>query len=340
MRAGLPPIADPDVCDVTASDDPVAAFLEAHRSGRMIALRTSGTTGAARSVVRTTQSWVSSFEAVTSLLGMSAASRLWVPGPLTSTMNLFAAVHAAALGADRVESAAGATHAVLTPTHLGRLLAADTALPDVHLLVAGDRLGTALHGQAVRSGAQVSHYYGAAELSFVAWGSHAANLQPFVEVEISVREGVLWVRSPYVCQGYVGVPGRLDVDGDGWASVGDRGELRDGILRVAGRGTEVVTTAGATVVVCDVEDTLRDHAAGAIHAVGVPHPALGQVLVAVLTGTDDLGPVRAASRARLAPSHRPRRWFHLPDLPVTPCGKVDREALARLVTDGAARRLG
>ena len=146
-----------------------------------------------RSVVRTTDSWVSSFDAVASLAGLTSSSRLWVPGPLTATMNLFAAVHAAFLGALLVDSPGQATHAFLTPHLLARHL---PDLDGVTVVVAGDRLSPAHHDRAVAAGATVHHYYGAAELSFVAWGAHADDLRPFPGVEVSVRAGEVWVRSP------------------------------------------------------------------------------------------------------------------------------------------------
>ena len=81
-------------------------------------LGTSGTSGAARSVVRTTASWVSSFGTVADLTGLTAASRVWVPGPPAATMNLFAAVHTACTAATLVDGPADATHAHLTPSAL------------------------------------------------------------------------------------------------------------------------------------------------------------------------------------------------------------------------------
>ena len=52
-------------------------------------------------------SWFDSFDTVSGLLALDAASRVWVPGPLSSTMNLFAAVHAAAVGARLAPDPAG-----------------------------------------------------------------------------------------------------------------------------------------------------------------------------------------------------------------------------------------
>ena len=126
----------------------------------------------------------------------------------------------------------------------------------MHVPVAGDRLAVGLHDQAAAAGARISHYYGAASLSFVAWGSHEDDLHPFPEVDVVDREGVLWVRSPYLADGYEGEPGGPLRDPDGYATVGDRGHVAGGLVRVLGRGTDAVTTSGVTVLVADVEHAL------------------------------------------------------------------------------------
>ncbi len=328
MRGG-PPLSEPPV-DVGAAPDPVGAVLAAHGAGRRIALRTSGSTGRPRSVVRSTTSWTGSFPTVAALTGLGAGSRLHVPGPLSGTMNLFAAVLGRWSGAVAAGSVEGATHAHLTPTALARLLDDAAPVAGVQVTVAGDRLTPRLHDRAVAAGAVVSHYYGAAELSFVAWGSSEDDLRPFPGVVVQVREGEVWVRSPFLCEGYDGPPGALRRTADGFATVGDRGMLVDGVLRVDGRGSEVVTTGGATVLVADVEAALRPAVSGALVVVGLPHPELGQLLAGVVTDAADLPAARRAARS-LAASHRPRRWLHVPNLPSTLSGKVDRPALAAAV---------
>jgi long-chain acyl-CoA synthetase len=304
----------------------VAAVLAADAAGRRIALRTSGSTGRPRAVVRTTGSWTGSFPAVAALTGLGPASRLHVPGPLTGTMNLFAAVLGRSVGAAPTGSLGEATHAHLTPHALARALDAGEPVGGVHVTVAGDRLTRWLHDRAVGAGATVSHYYGASELSFVAWGAHEEALRPFPGVDVEVREGEVWVRSPFVCEGYDGPPGDLRRDPSGWTTVGDRGTLVDGLLRVAGRGSMAVVTGGATVLVADVEAALAPSVSGALVVVGLPHPDLGQVVAAVVTDASDLPGARRAARS-LPATQRPRRWFHVPVLPLTPAGKVDRPAL-------------
>jgi acyl-CoA synthetase (AMP-forming)/AMP-acid ligase II len=324
------------VWGVTSAADPVAAFLEAHATGGSVALATSGTSGPQRSVVRTTDSWVSSFDAVAGLTGLTSASRVWVPGPLTATMNLFAAVHARTLGAALVTDPISATHAHLTPSGLASLLTRGAPLAGLTVVVAGDRLTPAVHDRAARAGARVLHYYGAAELSFVAWGAHAGDLRPFPGVTVAVREGEIWVRSPYLCSGYDGPPGPLRLDADGFATVGDRGVLEDGRLTVHGRpGT--VTVGGSTVETAAVEGWLQSAATGTVAVVGMPHDDLGEVLAVVLSTAADHAALRRLARSELDGAHRPRLWWHVEALPTTPAGKVDRLALVSLLSSGGGR---
>jgi acyl-CoA synthetase (AMP-forming)/AMP-acid ligase II len=185
----------------------------------------------------------------------------------------------------------------------------------------------------------VSHYYGTAELSFVAWGTCEEDLRPFPGAQLDVRGDEIWVRSPYLCDGYTGTPGPLRRDEDGFATVGDRGALEHGVLTVWGRGTDSVTTGGATVLVDDVERALRPFSRGALSVLGTPHAVLGEVVTAVLTTPSDLPAASAAARTLLPAEQRPRRWFSIEALPMTAAGKVDRRGLADLLARGGPQRL-
>jgi long-chain acyl-CoA synthetase len=318
--------------DPLAHDDPVAAVLDAHDAGVPLLLATSGSSGGWRGVRRTTVSWFDSFPAVAELTGLGPGARMYVPGPSAGTMNLFAAVLARVVGARRVASVEEATHAHVTPTELRRVLAERCPLTGLHLTVAGDRLDTGLHARATDVGARVSHYYGAAELSLVAWGGHEGDLRPFAGVDVVERDGVLWVRSPYVAM--------VPTDPDGFATVGDRGTVTpDGQVVVRGRGETAVLTGGVTVLVEEVEATLRRAVAGEIVVVGVPHPELGEVVAAVLTEADAVADARARARAELAETHRPRLWFEADVLPRTLAGKTDRGAVRALAAAGRLQRL-
>lgn len=221
-------------------------------------------------------------------------------------MNLFAAVHARVVGADLVADPAKATHACLTPAHyqsVADLLPAETMVT----------LGGAHPPESAQH--RVWSYYGAAELSFVAAGTP---LRAFEAVEIDVRDGVIWVRSPYVAEEPV------IRDGE-WATAGDLGRLDGDVLTVWGR-PETVNTAGVTVRLAEVERVLTDATGIDVVCFGLPHPRLGEVLVAAHVG-GEIDTLRAAARNLLDPGHRPRRWVGVEVLPVTDNGKPDRAAL-------------
>ncbi|HEY5821510.1 MAG TPA: AMP-binding protein [Propionibacteriaceae bacterium] len=315
--------------------NPVAEFWDAHRHEHEVALPTSGTSGNPRTVVRTTHSWVDSFTTVSELARLGSAARVWIPGPLTATMNLFAAAHAHWVGAARVASLAAATHAQLTPTAVRRLLDDGANLAGRTLIFAGDTLEAGLRIRAEEAGASVAHYYGAAELSFVAWGVDADSLRPFPGVDVELRAAddpgaaaTIWARSPFLALRTEGATGPLGRDQRGFATVGDRGRWNEDRLQVIGRD-EAVVTGGTTVLLADVEAALRPGLNGTVAVVGLPHPELGAVVVAVLTDPADRD--RARLQAEDLGSARPRRWVTLPDLPLTAAGKVDRRALAHQV---------
>lgn len=338
MREPSSRLSGSEPVQVAGTTDPVAAVLEAHQRGVDIALGTSGTTGGPRSVVRSTASWWSSFTAYAELSGVERGARLWLPGPLTATMNLFAAVHAEVVGAHLVLRPGEATHACLTPATLDRRL--DELAPATTVIVAGASLPRALADRAETAGHATRHYYGAAELSFVAAGRDADSLHRFPDVELEIRAGEIWVSSPYLCRVPEWSPRQpaqhstaLRRDGD-WATVGDLGRLDGPRLVVTGR-PDAIQTAGATVVLAEVERALE--AGGPLACFGVDRPSVGQVLAIVVTDRDDLPRIRRAAQG-LDPARRPRLWFLTDDLPVTGAGKVDRPALAVWAATGRLLR--
>lgn len=316
--------------DPFQSPDPVAAILTEHGRAaserRLLALRTSGTsTGTPRVIRRSTASWVDSFPTFSELSATTANSRVWVPGPLTATMNLFAATHAVWAGAEPVARVEEATHAHLTTSAVpGLLRDHDAALPGLTVVVAGDRLSATSAGHLRSAGASVHHYYGAAELSFVAWGGDENSLRVFPGVAVRAIDGELQARSPYVSASAV-------PDADGWCSVGDHGSVGpNGEVRVTGR-PGAITVAGTTVQLAAIEATLRPHAPDGVVVLGLPHPRFGTVPCAVVTDRSVLPVLRASARDQLTEAARPRRWHVIDAWPLTAEGKLDRRALTALV---------
>jgi long-chain acyl-CoA synthetase len=316
--------------------------------GTWLVAATSGSTGAPRAVCRTRASWQASVDAVATLTGTRRGTRVLVPGPLSSTLFLYAAWHARQVDARPVlaplaQASSGdvawdVVH--LVPHQLAALLDATTddagALDGRTAVVAGAALADRLRARAQRHGLRVVEYYGAAELSFVAAGDDGA-LRLFPDVQAESRDGVLWVRSPYTALGYAptaSAGGPWRVDGQGWATVGDRGSVLPGRrLVVRGRGGAAVQTGGATVHVADVESALRtnDQVRDVI-VVALPHARLGQVVAAVVESPDATRDgLRAWARRHLDAPARPRHWAVVAHLPRTGTGKPDRGAALRLL---------
>ncbi len=335
-RAGVPVLVDDplgsresaDSADSCASSAPPGAFL--------IAV-TSGTSGRPRPVLRTAASWTASFAPLAELAGLGSLDRVLLTGPLHATMHLFAAVHTLSLGAELTDRADHATAVHAVPGVLADLLAAlPSAAPLRTAVVAGSALPARIAADATARGIAVTEYYGAAELSFVAAARYPDPLSEFPGTEVQIRDGQIWVRSPYLAMGYAaGVTGPLRRDPDGFASVGDLGECLDGGgLRIRGRGDAAITTGGATVIAEDIEAALTglpEVAAAAV--VGVPHARLGQLVTAVIepTARGRIENVRAGARTVLRGPSLPRRWFTVPRLPRTGNGKIARVVVGEAV---------
>jgi long-chain acyl-CoA synthetase len=314
-----------------------------------LATCTSGSTGAPRVVLRTRASWTASHAAFTALTTAGPGTTVLVPGPLSGSLYLYGAVHALVEAGTLLLEPVGTMLpwdvAHLVPAQLATLLATDLDVAGRTAVVSGAAVPDRVAAAAAARGLEVLAYYGAAELSFVAMGHAGTPLLPFPWVEVVVREGVVWVRSPYLGLRYLGASGGAwRTDPDGWASVGDHGTADpSGGLVVQGRGDTAVTTGGATVLVEEVEDVLRRLPGVAdVAVVGMPHPALGEVVTAVVVPQPGAGVEawRAAAAAALAPAARPRRWYLVAELPST-AGKPARAGVRDGLVDGSlrARRL-
>jgi long-chain acyl-CoA synthetase len=312
-------------------------------------------------VVRAEASWAASAAPFSDLLRSRPGDIVWAPGPIWSTLTLFAIWHALETGVPVIATGTGRrSDAAGGPPHVGsatvvqavpaviREVVAEPP-PALRLAVAaGSHLPAGLRQHAADAAVGLLEYYGAAELSFVAVDPDGSGLRPFPGVEVELRDepaGELWVRSPYLALGYLGGgPGPYRQEAGGWATVGDRarwltaragsGDAGSGPggdeFEVLGRGDDTVTTGGHTVPLSDVEAALR-HVEGVAELVCVAAPdrRLGQRLIAFVEprpGTDPRPALRSAARAGLPRPARPVGWVLADRLPRLPNGKVDRKA--------------
>ncbi|ASN39377.1 o-succinylbenzoate--CoA ligase [Arthrobacter sp. 7749] len=301
---------------------------------------TSGSSGAPRIVLRSAASWADSFAAASEFLDAGPETQVALPVPPASSLTLFSLAHALSGGPKPLLGStvnADALHG--TPQSLRAMLDAGVSPRLRTALIGGSHLDPALRQRAEAAGIRVTAYYGAAELSFVACDT-GDGLRAFPGAELEIRDGELWVRSPFIASGYAGATGPLRRDGD-WATVGDRAELNDGYLRLLGRADDAILSASATIVPEEVEAALR-LIPGVRDALvfGFPRERIGSLVSALLELEDDVqATVPDISHAQLLPAHRPRRWFS-GKIPRTASGKPARVEALRLVLGGEVQPLG
>ncbi|MFM7444958.1 MAG: AMP-binding protein [Tabrizicola sp.] len=317
---------------------------------------TSGSTGQPRRICRTQASWTASF-AVNATLGIGPGARVATLGRLIHSLSLYGAVEGLHLGAEvhhladlrpdrqrRALAARRITHLYATPAQL-RLLLGPGTVPDLRLiLVGGSKLDPVLRTglQSLAPIAQIREFYGAAETSFITLADEttpAASVgRPYPGVDLHLGPGgEVWVRSPYLFLGYGADAGRnlqrRQVTAarwrDGWLSVGEIGELRDGFLYLKGRAGRMVKVADQNVFPEEIEallETLPGVTRAAV--LPVPDPLRGHALVAVVQGDagHEVG-ILVTLREKLGPTRSPKALIWRDDWPVLASGKTDLKAL-------------
>jgi len=150
--------------------------------------------------------------------------------------------------------------------------------------------------------------------------------------------GELWVRGPFLMEGYYGKARSQVFEPDGWWRTGDLGVIdAEGYFYVKGRLGELIKTSGANVSPREVEAALRD-LIGSMECfvVGVPDAQRGQAVVAIIVADDDREFDEAALKQRLAARLSrykvPRRILRIArsDLPFQSSGKLDTRRLSAL----------
>jgi acyl-CoA synthetase (AMP-forming)/AMP-acid ligase II len=202
-------------------------------------------------------------------------------------------------------------------------------------------------------GATLIDSYGLTESSTAVTVASAADLaehpttvgRPIPTVQVEIRdakgaacpdgvEGEICLRSQFVMLGYWHDPAATAAactDG-GWLRTGDIGMMRDELLFINTRRSDLILRGGENVYPAEVEAVLAEHPAVAECAVfGVEHADLGEEVAAIVVAHGD-GVTPAALRdfvaERLAYYKVPTRWRLTGDaLPRTATGKVIRTDL-------------
>ena len=154
--------------------------------------------------------------------------------------------------------------------------------------------------------------------------------------------GEICCRSPAVMRGYWRSPeDTAQALRDGWLHTGDVGYLdEEGYLFIVDRKKELIIRGGFNVYPQDVEDALIEHpAVTTAGVVGRPDERQGEEIIAFVTlakdGAISVEELAAWARERIGGYKYPREIQIIPSLPLTPVGKLDRNALRSLAAPPA-----
>jgi O-succinylbenzoic acid--CoA ligase len=224
----------------------------------------------------------------------------------------------------------------LVPTQLARILDDHEALSALQgfdaVLIGGARLAPPMAERLDAAYVRWFSTYGMTETS----GGLFYNGEPLSGATVELRDidehgtGRIVVRGPMLARGYFDDPdASKDAFVDGYVT-SDLGRLVDGRLEVIGRIDDVVQVGGVNVALSAVEDILKRHCADAV-VLAEPDNTWGSYVSAFVAGAHQSGDEFLHEiELTLGKAARPRQVVTVAEIPYSPNGKPDREALRAL----------
>ena len=156
---------------------------------------------------------------------------------------------------------------------------------------------------------------------------------PLENVEIDIRESIIYVKAPMLMRGYR--DGDSPITHDGWLRTGDIGTYENGRLAVEGREGDLIITGGENVWPEVVEAAIRTSPlVSDVCVAGIPDHEWGQAVTAWIVPnnfTPSLEEIRLHVKETLPAHCAPRRIEIVSEIPRTSLGKPKRAELIRSV---------
>jgi cyclohexanecarboxylate-CoA ligase len=152
-------------------------------------------------------------------------------------------------------------------------------------------------------GCALAHGYGMTEAPMITMGSPetdpadrlaATEGRPPASMRIRIADdGEILLRGEAVCLGYTDPDLTAESFDDGWFRTGDLGRLTsDGYLVITGRKKDVIIRKGENISAKEIEELLYEHpGVRDVAVVGLPDPARGERVCAVVEQPDGAGPL-------------------------------------------------
>lgn len=344
-------------------------------------LYTSGTTGRSKGAMLTHDNLLSNAEALLAAWRFTGDDVLLHALPIFHTHGLFVATNTMLLAGGSMIFLPGldmdamiaamprATTMMGVPTFYTRLLADprfDRKLAaHMRLFVSGSAplLAETHRDFEARTGHRILERYGMTETNMNTSNPYDGERRagtvglplPGVELRIAEPEtgrpvapgavGVIEVRGRNVFKGYWNMPEktRQEFRPDGFFITGDLAtQSADGYVTIVSRAKDLIIAGGYNIYPREIE-LLLDEQPGVVESAvfGVPHPDLGEGVVAVAVPREDAALDEAGLLAAIAGSlarfKQPRRLFLVEELPRNTMGKVQKNVLRERFKDTFAK---
>jgi malonyl-CoA/methylmalonyl-CoA synthetase len=345
--------------DLAYLDAPPADFETVARGPDDLAaiLYTSGTTGRSKGAMLSHDNLTSNALVLKDYWRWQKGDVLIHALPIYHVHGLFVALHGALLNgstmlwhqgfdADAVlADMARATILMGVPTFYVRLAAhpglTRAAVANMRVFISGSAplLEATFAAFGAKTGHRILERYGMTEAGMICSNPYDGERIPgtvgfpLPGVEARIREEVLEIRGPNLFRGYWRNPEKTaeEMRGDGYFITGDMATMAaDGRVAIVGRAKDLIIAGGLNIYPKEIElaiDALPGVGESAV--IGVPHPDLGEGVVALVVRTDPALDEAAvlAGLADLARFKQPRRILFADSLPRNAMGKVQKAAL-------------
>jgi fatty-acyl-CoA synthase len=236
------------------------------------------------------------------------------------------------------------TATLMPPALLQQLLETNAVAPSLRAVLLGGSPASPslLRAATERLGPIVWQGYGQGEAGVIAMltpddilaGHEASVGRPLPAVDVAVREGEIYVRSPHQMVGYWNDPEQTrEVMSGGWIRTRDLGYVdSQGYLHLTGRARDVIMVNAEVCYAGAIERVLAEHRAVAqAYVVGAPDPETGEAIHAFVVPLDEEPPeleeLAGLVRRRLSRNSVPRSITVTRDVPLSASGKPDKSAL-------------
>nr|WP_321462210.1 AMP-binding protein [uncultured Cohaesibacter sp.] len=350
-------LVDHFLCGKSFRVQPDAPFIQDIAGQQILECCTSGSSGPAKIIRRSWQSWLSSFAINQKIFSYQPQDRVAVFGTISHSLALYGFLEAlyCGLGIHMLHGlwpksqmsqlvGHGITILYATPTQL-RMLKGEPVETVRLVLCGGGALDPATRDQIaiLFPNADLRVFYGASETSFITLADRqtpagsVGRSYPGVTLEIRNADdgsGEIWIKSPYIFDGYAqGNSSSFERDGE-FVTVGETGYLdKLGNLFLKGRRDRMVTIADQNVHPEALETFLASRLPTRLSAVmTVPDKLRGHFMAAYIEAGDtalDEAALRHEILETLGAVMIPRHIVMVENFALLPSGKPDLKQLQK-----------